>query len=343
MSAQRPQTPAAGCSTSGPGIDPSGPSAAPAPAPRGEALPVIQAHPPGDRFGRDRQALRLPDYLKRPIGKGEQVRAVRRLLRGSALSTVCEEARCPNLAECFARRTATFMVMGKICTRACGFCAVDTGRPGPLDPDEPRRVAEAAEALGLSHVVITSVDRDDLPDGGAAHLRAVIEALRLKLPEAVIEILTPDFQGDMEAVSVVAGAPLDVFNHNVETVPRLYARVRPRARYAWSLGVLEHVATHFPDLTTKSGIMVGLGERPEEIRALMQDLRGVGVSIMTIGQYLRPSIRHVPVVEYLEESAYEALRAWGQAVGFEHTFAGPFVRSSYNAAEALAQARGETT
>lgn len=312
------------------------------PSHRGDPLPVIQAHPADDRFGRDRAALRLPDFLKRQVGKGEQVRAVRRLLRGSALVTVCEEARCPNLAECFERRTATFMVMGSICTRACGFCAVDTGVPEPLDPDEPRRVAEAAAALGLAHVVITSVDRDDLPDGGAAHLRAVTEAIRARAPEAVIEVLTPDFRGDMEAVDVVAGGPVDVFNHNVETVPRLYARVRPRARYEWSLGVLAHVARSHPGTVTKSGMMVGLGERPEEIKALMADLRAADVSILTIGQYLRPAIRNVPVVEYLKPEAYDELRAWGAEAGFEHVFAGPFVRSSYNAAEALAHARGES-
>ncbi|MFN3202255.1 MAG: lipoyl synthase [Bradymonadia bacterium] len=311
----------------------------PEPRRRGEALPVLQAHPPGDRFGRDRQALRLPDFLKRKMGKGERVRDVRRLLRSSQLVTVCEEARCPNLAECFERRTATFMVMGSICTRACGFCAVDTGVPLPLDPDEPRRVAEAAATLGLAHVVITSVDRDDLPDGGAAHIRAVTEAVRAEMPEAVIEVLTPDFRGDLDAVDVVASGPVDVFNHNVETVPRLYSRVRPRARYHWSLGVLAHVSAHHPETVTKSGMMVGLGEQPEEIKALMGDLREAGVNIMTIGQYLRPSIRHVPVVEYLTEEAYAQLKRWGDDLGFEHVFAGPFVRSSYNAAEALLHAQ----
>lgn len=306
---------------------------------RGDQLPVLPGHPADDRFGRDRGALRLPDFLKRPVGKGERVRAVRRLLRGAGLNTVCEEARCPNLAECFEHRTATFMVMGRDCTRACGFCAVGTAVPGPLDPDEPRRVAEAAAALGLAHVVVTSVDRDDLPDGGAAHIRATVEAIHGRLPAAAVEVLTPDFQGDPEAVRVASGGPLDVFNHNVETVPRLYPRVRSRARYEWSLGVLRQVADERPELTVKSGLMVGLGETPDEVCALLDDLHAHGVDIVTIGQYLRPSLRHVPVVEYLHEAAYARYRAYGRALGFAHVFAGPFVRSSYNAAEALRHAQ----
>ncbi len=306
---------------------------------RGEELPVLPGHPIGDRFGRDRHALRLPDFLKRPVGKGDRVRAVRRLLRNASLNTVCEDARCPNLGECFEQRTATFMVMGRDCTRACGFCAVGTGVPGPLDSDEPRRVADAAAELGLAHVVVTSVDRDDLPDGGAAHIRATVEAIHARLPEAGIEVLTPDFQGDPAAVRVASGGPLDVFNHNIETVQRLYARVRPRARYEWSLGVLQQVAAERPHLAVKSGLMVGLGETPDEVCALLDDLRAHGVDIVTIGQYLRPSLRHVPVTEYLRDEAYALYRAHGRALGFAHIFAGPFVRSSYNAAEALRHAQ----
>ncbi len=304
-----------------------------------DALPVLPAHPPGDRFGRDRAALRLPPFLRRPVGRGEEVRAVKRLMRRQKLHTVCEEARCPNLAECFRHGTATFMIMGENCTRACGFCAVGTAVPAPLDPDEPANVAEAAAALGLEHVVITSVNRDELPDGGSAHFRATVEAVRARLPDAAIEVLTPDFCGDREAVRRVASAPLDVYNHNVETVPRLYARVRPRARYPWSLGVLKQVAEEHPDVVVKSGLMVGLGETRDEVFALMDDLREAGVSIVTMGQYLRPSIRHVPVVEYLREEAYAIYREYGAALGFDHVFAGPFVRSSYNAAEALRHAR----
>ncbi|MCB9524377.1 MAG: lipoyl synthase [Myxococcales bacterium] len=304
-----------------------------------DRLPVLPAHPADDRFGRDRAALRLPPFLRRKQGKGERVAAVRRLLRQGNLNTVCEEARCPNLAECFERRTATFMILGKDCTRACGFCAVGTAVPRPPDPAEPAQVAQAAAALGLAHVVITSVNRDDLPDGGAAHWRATIHAVRAALPEAVIEVLTPDFEGDLDAVRHVASAPLDVFNHNIETVPSLYRRVRPRARYDRSLTVLKTVADEFPELAIKSGLMVGLGETADEVFALLADLRAHGVDIVTIGQYLRPSLKHVPVVAYLEEAAYEVYRAEGRRLGFQHTFAGPFVRSSYNAAEALAEAR----
>ena len=300
-----------------------------------EELPVLQAHPPGDRFGQDRAALRLPDFLKRKVGKGDRVRSLRRMLRNRSLHTVCEEAKCPNLAECFAHRTATFMIMGKDCTRACGFCAVGTARPRPLDPNEPGQVAEAAAELDLAHVVITSVNRDDLADGGSAHFRATVEAVRRRLPDAAIEVLTPDFCGDLEAVMRVASAPVDVFNHNVETAPRLYKRVRPRARYEQSLAVLQTVAENLPDTTVKSGFMVGLGETADEIFALMDDLKAHGVDIVTIGQYLRPSIKHVPVVSYLKEEAYQAFVDYGREIGLASVFAGPFVRSSYNAAEAL--------
>lgn len=305
-----------------------------------DQLPVLDAHPADDRFGRDRSALRLPPFLRRSIGTSPSTLAVRRLIREQGLSTVCEEARCPNLAECFERQTATFLIMGRDCTRACGFCAVGTARPAPLDPGEPGRVAEAAVRLGLRHVVITSVNRDDLEDGGSAHFRATIDAVKARLPAAQVEVLTPDFCGDMEAVDRVAAGPIAVFNHNVETVPRLYDRVRPRARYAQSLAVLERAARF--DGHTKSGLMVGLGERRDEVFDLLRDLRGVGVEIVTIGQYLRPSIKHVPVVEYLLPEAYETYAAQGRALGFKHVFAGPFVRSSYNAAEALTAAEAPT-
>ncbi|MCB9548931.1 MAG: lipoyl synthase [Myxococcales bacterium] len=315
------------------------PSGPPAPRPAVE-LPVLPAHPEGDRFGRDREALRLPPFLRRQVGKGEAVRGVRQLMRRTGLNTVCEEARCPNLAECFENRTATFLIMGRDCTRACGFCAVGTAIPRPLDPGEPARVAQATEELGLDHVVITSVNRDELPDGGSAHFRATVDAVRARLPAITIEVLTPDFCGDLEAVRRVADGPLQVFNHNVETVPSLYARVRPRARYRWSLDVLAEVARRRPDVVVKSGLMVGLGETPAEVFALLADLRAAGVQIVTIGQYLRPSLRHVPVVEWLTEEAYAVYRDHGAALGFDHVFAGPFVRSSYSAAEALRHARG---
>ena len=316
-------TPANGCPTA-------------AGAASGDALP---AHPPGDRFGRDRAALRKPDFLKRPVGKGAAVVALKQRLRAAGLVTVCEEARCPNLDECFKRGTATFLIMGKDCTRACGFCAVGTARPAPLAADEPQRVAEASRSLGLDHVVVTSVNRDDLPDGGAAHFRAVVDALREALPQGKIEVLTPDFCGDLDAVRRVAAGPLDVFNHNVETVSRLYSRVRPKARYERSLDILRCVATEFPAVKVKSGLMVGLGETREEVFALMADLKAAGVQIVTIGQYLRPSLVQVPVAEYLTEPVYAAYREHGQALGFEHVFAGAFVRSSYNAAEAFLHAQ----
>ena len=304
-----------------------------------DELPVINAHPAGDRFGRDRKALRLPSFLKKQQGKGTAVHALKSQLRRNGLVTVCEEAKCPNLAECFRAKTATFMVMGADCTRACGFCAVGTAKPAPLDPGEPDRVAASAEEMGLRHVVITSVNRDELPDGGAQHIRDTVDAVRRRLPDADIEVLTPDFCGDLEAVSVVAKGPLSVYNHNIETVPRLYARVRPRARYDWSLDVLGHVATEFPHLKVKSGFMVGLGETQEEVLHMMTDLKAAGVHIVTIGQYLRPSLKHVPVVHYYRPEAYEVFVAHGRALGFEHVFAGPFVRSSYNAAEALLHAK----
>lgn len=305
-----------------------------------DGLSILPAHPSGDRFGRDRNALRLPSFLKRQVGKGDQVRAVRRLMRQNTLHTVCEEARCPNLSECFSQKTATFMIMGKDCTRACSFCAVGTARPGPLDPQEPQNVAEAAAELGLKHVVITSVNRDDLPDGGAAHMRDTVEAVHRALPQADIEVLTPDFLGDMGAVELVANARgLKVFNHNIETVPRLYPQVRHKARYERSLAVLKYVGDHFPNLTVKSGLMVGLGEQKSEVFSLFEDLRAHGVNIITLGQYLRPSRRHAPVVAYLTEEAYEVYRSRALLIGFEHVFAGPLVRSSYHAAEALRNAQ----
>jgi lipoyl synthase len=308
--------------------------------PLDQEIATLSGHPLNDRFGKDRSALRLPDFLRRPTGKGEKVRAVRRLMKSTALNTVCEEAKCPNLSECFSQKTATFMIMGKDCTRACSFCAVGTARPKALDTKEPHRVAKAAAQLELKHVVITSVNRDDLPDGGAYHMKATVEAVHEYLPQASIEVLTPDFMGDMAMVDVVASSKgLSVFNHNIETVARLYPRVRHKALYQRSLDVLQRVAIHYQHLTVKSGMMVGLGEKKLEVFSLMEDLRQHGVHIMTLGQYLRPSLKHVPVVEYLKEEAYLVYESRGLLLGFEHVFAGPFVRSSYHAAEALAHAQ----
>ncbi len=295
----------------------------------------IQGHPKNDRFGRDRNALRLPDFLKRKTGKGEAVRNVKRMLRSQSVTTVCEEAKCPNLAECFAQKTATFMIMGPQCTRACGFCAVTTAPTKALDPSEPEAVAQSAHTLGLTHVVVTSVNRDDLPDGGAFHFAQTVHAIKRKCPDAQIEVLVPDFCGDRKALDVLLDSPIDIFNHNVETVARLYRRVRNRADYQRSLDCLAHASQYRPELVIKSGLMVGLGETNHEVLHLMQDLKAHHVNIITIGQYLRPSLKHVPVSRYLRPEAYETFVAFGEAIGVDHVFAGPFVRSSYHAAEAF--------
>jgi len=249
------------------------------------------------------------------------------------LNTVCRSAKCPNRGECFASGTATFLIMGDACTRGCRFCAVDTRAPAPLDPDEPARVAEAARRMGLTHVVVTTVTRDDLPDGGAAHFVAVIRAIRGAAPDARVEVLTSDFGGDPDAVDTVAGARPDVFNHNVETVPRLYAEVRPGADYRRSLRVLARVHATQPDLPTKSGLMVGLGETRKEVVEVLRDLRAHGVDIVTIGQYLRPSAQHLPVAEFVEPATFAWYEGQAREIGFAGVAASPFVRSSYHAGE----------
>ncbi len=259
-------------------------------------------------------------------------------MRTHGLHTVCEEARCPNRGECFARGTATFLLLGDVCTRACGFCDIATGKPKPPDPAEPARLRAAAEAMGLRFVVLTSVDRDDLPDGGAAHFAAAIRAVRTLDPAPGVEILTPDFLGRFDSLRVVVEARPDVFNHNVETVPRLYTRVRRGARLDRSLGLLSAARILDPDLTIKSGLMLGLGEREDEVRALLEKLRGASVDIVTIGQYMQPSRENLPVVEYVRPEVFERHREFGESLGFRHVFAGPFVRSSYRAEEALAAA-----
>ncbi|MCG0278176.1 MAG: lipoyl synthase [Thermanaeromonas sp.] len=261
------------------------------------------------------------------------VEATRRLLEELKLNTVCQSALCPNLAECFARRTATFMILGDTCTRNCRFCAVQSGRPQPPDPDEPRRVALAAAKLGLKHVVITSVTRDDLPDGGAGQFAATIKSIREHLPGAVIEVLTPDFQGRGEALAKVLEAGPHIFNHNIETVPRLYPEVRPGASYQRSLEVLKQVKEMAPGTYTKSGLMVGLGETTEEVEQVMNDLRKVNCDILTIGQYLRPSPQHLEVKEYIRPEVFDYYATRGRKMGFLYVAAAPFVRSSYNAAE----------
>jgi lipoic acid synthetase len=264
---------------------------------------------------------------------------VKSLLRERGLSTVCEEARCPNRTECFEKKTATFLICGDVCTRACGFCHVSSGRPAPLDPGEPEALVAAARTLGLTHVVVTSVDRDDLPDGGAAHWARVVRALKEDDPSRTVEVLTPDFLGDGAAIDLVADALPHVFNHNVETVPRLYPTVRPKAIFERSTSLLARVKERHPGTTTKSGLMLGLGETDEEVLVLLRVLRAVSVDVVTIGQYLRPSAWNLPVAEYATPERFDAIRREAAAMGFAHVFAGPFVRSSYRAEEALAAAR----
>ncbi|NTU41759.1 MAG: lipoyl synthase [Nitrospirales bacterium] len=274
--------------------------------------------------------MRLPDWIKT---RSTGLHPTKNLLRSHRLTTVCEEARCPNKGHCFSKPTATFMIMGDTCTRDCGFCSVISGKPGCLDPAEPLRVAEAAKELGLTYVVVTSVTRDDLPDGGAAHFAATIRAIRKDLPDAKVEVLVPDFKGDAESVRIVLDARPDVFNHNVETVPRLYPDVRPQADYRRSLDLLRSAKEIAPEVKTKSGIMVGFGETVEELTSLFRDLRAEGCSLLTIGQYLRPSKMNLPVVQYIKPEVFEELKGIALNLGFEFVASGPLVRSSMNAEE----------
>ena len=290
--------------------------------------------------------LERPEWLKVRASTTGEYEEVRGLMRRLSLTTVCEEARCPNIHECWAReRTATFMLMGDICTRHCGFCAVSKGKPGTLDPDEPGRVAEAAALLGLSHAVVTSVNRDDLEDGGAAHFAETIRAIRSRLPETTVEVLIPDFGGNWDALEAVLAASPDVLNHNTETVPRLYRRVRPDARYEQSLELLARAdavrrRTGSP-LKTKSGLMAGLGETFDELLETLRDLRSACCDIATIGQYLQPYDRRLPVERYYTPGEFERLRAEGEAMGFSRVESGPLVRSSYHARRALEGARDQ--
>ncbi|HHO81466.1 MAG TPA: lipoyl synthase [Bacillaceae bacterium] len=258
---------------------------------------------------------------------------VRRTLRELRLTTVCEEARCPNRQECFGSGTATFMLLGDVCTRNCRFCAVKTGRPAPPDPDEPLRVAEGARRLGLRYVVLTSVARDDLPDGGAGHFAETVHALKRAIPGVRVEVLVPDFQGDREALCTVLTSGVDVFNHNVETVRRLTPSVRARATYDRSLSVLAAAKACTPHVPTKSGFMVGLGETPEEIEELLRDLRDARVDLLTVGQYLRPTPAQLPVVRYYSPEEFQEIARKAYALGFAYVAAGPLVRSSYHAHE----------
>lgn len=281
-------------------------------------------------------ARRLPSWLKRRLPRGNGNFFTQDLLRELRLETVCENARCPNRPECYSRRTATFMILGNVCTRPCGFCSVPKGAPDALEDDEPARVAEAAHRLGLRHVVITSVTRDDLPDGGADHFRRCILAVRQRTG-AVVEVLTPDFLGDLSAVDRVLEAAPEVFNHNMETVPRLYKKVRGRASYQRSLDLLAHVKRRAPATVTKSGLMLGLGETTEELMDVLADLRAAGCDTLTLGQYLAPTLKHIPVARYVPPAEFDALAALARSLGFLKVVAGPFVRSSYHADEMVGE------
>ena len=281
----------------------------------------------------DTPVQRKPDWIRVKAPTSPGYIATREIVRANKLVTVCEEAGCPNIGECWTKAHATFMIMGDTCTRACSFCNVRTGLPSPLDPEEPTAVARATAAMGLEHVVVTSVDRDDLGDGGAAHMAATIHAIRAAAPATTIEVLTPDFLRKAGAAELVIDAAPDVFNHNLETVPRLYLSIRPGARYYHSLRLLERVKERDPARFTKSGLMVGLGETKEEVMQVMDDMRSAGVDFLTIGQYLQPTRKHAAVDRFVEPSEFEALKTIGESKGFLMVAASPLTRSSYHAGE----------
>lgn len=278
------------------------------------------------------QPIAKPDWIRVRLGQGQRFQEIKKILREHRLHTVCEEATCPNIGECFGKGTATFMILGDLCTRRCPFCDVAHGRPLPPDPEEPANLARTIAALGLAYVVITSVDRDDLRDGGAQHFADCIQAVRQYSPRTRIEVLVPDFRGRLEpALQALSQAPPDVMNHNLETVPRLYKRARPGADYVHSLTLLAEFKQRFRGIPTKSGLMVGLGETDEEIVAVMRDLRAHAVEMLTIGQYLQPSAHHLPVARYVEPAVFERYARTANELGFLHAACGPLVRSSYHA------------
>ena len=279
---------------------------------------------------------RKPDWLRVRFPAGEGHARLRALMREKDLHTVCEEARCPNIGDCWSRGTATFMILGDVCTRACGFCAVASGRPRALDRGEPRRVALAVRRMGLRHAVVTSVNRDDEPDGGASLFADTVRWIRRLSPGTTVETLIPDFLGDRDALATVLDAAPDILNHNTETVPRLQARVRPKARYERSLELLRRAKEAAPDRLVKSGLMAGLGETPDELLAVFADLRARGVDVLTLGQYLRPTPKHLPVARYYHPDEFAELGEAARAMGFAHVESGPLVRSSYHAEEQAA-------
>lgn len=288
-------------------------------------LNVLESESPNTR--------RLPPWLKRPLPTGDVLLSTRRIVEKSGVATVCEEARCPNLSECWSHRHATFMILGDKCTRRCHFCAVVTAKPDAPAPDEPQRLATAVSELGLRHVVITAVARDDLPDEGAGHYAECVRAIRAQSPECAIEVLPADFHARNECLKALCDARPDIYNHNQETVERLSPSIRPAARYRRTLDVLRKVKQFLPGVFTKSGLMVGLGETREELNQALVDLRSVDVDILTVGQYLRPSEKHVPVARYLPPEEFDEIADEARTLGFRAVAAGPFVRSSYNAAE----------
>jgi lipoic acid synthetase len=274
---------------------------------------------------------RLPAWLKRPLPAGNGNNFTAKLIEDLRLETVCESARCPNRPECWSRRTATFMILGNACTRTCSFCSVPKAEPEAVEIDEPERLAEAAARLGLKHVVITSVTRDDLADGGAGHFVRCIAAVRARLPGAAVEVLTPDFLGDTQAIDTVTDANPEVFNHNLETVPRLHRVVRGRALYNRSLALLARVKKRAPHIVTKAGLMLGIGETIDELFDVFADLRAIGCDVLTLGQYLAPTAKHIPVARFVPPGEFDSLAALARLLGFKQVVAGPFVRSSYHA------------
>ncbi|MGA0129644.1 MAG: lipoyl synthase [Burkholderiales bacterium] len=277
-------------------------------------------------------ALKKPSWIRTKLPTSQRFQDIKSILRKNSLFTVCEEASCPNIGECFSKGTATFMILGDMCTRRCPFCDVAHGRPEPADPAEPKRLAETISSLGLSYVVITSVDRDDLRDGGATHFVDCIKQIRLKCPQTKIEILTPDFRGRLDkALNILSESPPDVMNHNLETVPRLYRKARPGASYENSLNLLLEFKKQHPNVLTKSGLMVGLGETDEEITSVLDDLNEKLVDMVTIGQYLQPTNGHLPVERFVHPDQFEKFKVYGDKLGFKHVASGPLVRSSYHA------------
>jgi lipoic acid synthetase len=286
---------------------------------------------------KDNEPLRLPQWVQRSVLNTEENRHTRIILKEQRLNTICESGRCPNKGECWARGTATFLLMGPLCTRTCKFCSVNKGLPGPLEEDEPVRIAQASSQMGLRHVVLTSVNRDDLPDQGAGHFVRTILALKEAIAGVAVEVLTPDFQGREDCIAAVLAADPVVFNHNIETVPRLYRRVRPGSKYDRSLKVLAAVKRIRPDIPTKSGLMLGLGETMEEVHAVMKDLRAIECDFLTLGQYLRPTRDQLPVKRYVTPDEFDELARVGWDMGFKMVHSGPLVRSSYHAEELAGQ------